>query len=123
MSIILILYLADICEGLYRFFLGLGFAFIFLSIVCGIGVIINMEYEEELAKKLAGKLVYTVVGCTVSFFITVFIPSKTTMLAYTGISVSKELKAEIQSSDIYQKVEKVLNDKLDSYIAEQEKKK
>lgn len=121
MSIILALYLADVCEGLFCFFLGLGFVFMALSVVCGIGVYV-MDYGEEVDKKIAG-LVYTVVACIISFFITVFIPSKTTMLAYTGISISKELKAEVQTSETYQKLMKVLNIKLDDYIAEKEKKK
>ena len=45
------------------------------------------------------------------------------MLAYTGINISKELKTEIQSSETYQKVIKILNKELDGYIAKQEKGK
>ena len=56
-------------------------------------------------------------------FTVVFIPSKTTMLAYTGINISKELKTEIQSSETYQKVVKILNKELDEYITKQEQRK
>ena len=68
-------------------------------------------------------LVCSIIVSLVMLFTVVFIPSKTTMLAYAGISISKELKTEIQTSETYQKVVKILNKELDSYIAKQEKRK
>ena len=68
-------------------------------------------------------LVCSIIVSLVMLFTAVIIPSKTTMLAYTGISISKELKTEIQSSETYQKVLQVLNKELDGYIAKQEKEK
>ena len=60
--------------------------------------------------------------CLASFLITIFIPSKTTLLAYAGMNLGKEISVGVQSNQTYQKLMKVLDKKLDIYLAEQEKK-
>ena len=82
----------------------------------------SAEYgDTDRYIKFKKGLVCSIIVSLVMLFTVVFIPSKTTMLAYTGINISKELKTEIQSSETYQKVVKILNKELDEYITKSEK--
>ena len=124
MNIILALYLADICQGLTTLCLCIGIGLFIVDFFLVFGILETSEYgNNNLYMKFKKGLVCSIIVSLVMLFTVVFIPSKTTMLAYTGISISKELKTEIQSSETYQKVIKILNKELDGYIAKQEKRK
>ena len=124
MDIILALYLADVCQGLIALCLCIGIALFVVDFFLIFGMFETFEYENNnLYMKFKKGLVCSIIVSLVMLFTVVFIPSKTTMLAYAGINISKELKTEIQSSETYQKVIKILNKELDGYIAKQEKRK
>ena len=122
MSIVLALYLADICDGLNEFFIFVGIICAVICIICFILILQSEDWDDKLNLKCKKALARAFVVFLIASFISVFIPSKTTMLTYTGISISKELSTEVQTSETYQKLMKVLNIKLDDYIAEKEKK-
>ena len=124
MDIILALYLADVCQGLNILFLCISIALFVVDLFLVFGMFDSAEdANTDRYMKFKKGLVCSIIVSLVMLFTVVFIPSKTTMLAYTGINISKELKTEIQSSETYQKVIKILNKELDSYIANQEKRK
>ena len=124
MDIILALYLADVCQGLSTLCLFISIALFVIDFFLVFGLFETSEYgNNNLYMKFKKGLVCSIIVSLVMLFIVVFIPSKTTMLAYTGISISKELKTEIQSSETYQKVVKILNKELDEYITKQEQRK
>ena len=125
MDIILALYLADVCQGLTTLCLLIGIALFVVDFFLVFGMFETFEYgnTNRYYMKFKKGLVCSIIVSLVMLFTAVFIPSKTTMLAYTGISISKELKTEIQTSETYQKVVKILNKELDGYIAKQEKRK
>ena len=124
MDIILALYLADVCQGLTTLCLFIGIALFVADFFLVFGMLETADYgNNNLYMKFKKGLVCSIIVSLVMLFTVVFIPSKTTMLAYTGISIGKELKTEIQSSETYQKVVKILNKELDGYIAKQEQRK
>ena len=124
MNIILALYLAEVCQGLTALCLCIGIALFIVDFFLVFGMFDSAEYgNTDHYIKLKKGLVCSIIVSLVMLFTVVFIPSKTTLLAYTGISISKELNTEIQSSETYQKVVKILNKELDGYIAKQEKRK
>ena len=124
MDIILALYLADVCQGLTTLCLVIGIALFVVDFFLVFGMLETSEYENNnLYMKFKKGLVCSIIVSLVMLFTAVFIPSKTTMLAYTGISISKELKTEIQTSETYLKVVKILNKELDEYITKQEQRK
>lgn len=122
MSIVLILYLVDICNGLSVLCTIIDIILVGGFALCLYALIDTVKYDaddefNQLKKWVIGFLISTVLMS----LILVLIPSKTTLLTYAGINISTELKTEIQSSETYQKVLKVLNKELDNYIAKQEK--
>ena len=122
MNIILALYLADVCQGLTALCLCIGIALFVVDFFLVFEMIDSAEYgHTDRYMKFKKGLVCSIIVSLVMLFTVVFIPSKTTMLAYTGINISKELKTEIQSSETYQKVVKILNKELDEYITKSEK--
>ena len=124
MDIILALYLADVFQGLNALCLFISFALFVVDFFLVFGMFDSYEdVNTDRYMKFKKGLVCSIIVSLVMLFTVVFIPSKTTMLAYTGINISKELKTEIQSSETYQKVIKILNKELDGYIAKQEKRK
>lgn len=124
MDIILALYLADVCQGLNTLCLFIGFALFVVDFFLIFGMFDSAEdVNTDRYMKFKKGLVCSIIVSLVMLFTVVFIPSKTTMLAYTGINISKELKTDIQSSETYQKVIKILNKELDGYIAKQEQRK
>ena len=124
MDIILALYLADVCQGLSTLCLFIGIGLFVVDFFLVFGLLETSEYgNNNLYMKFKKGLVCSIIVSLVMLFTVVFIPSKTTMLAYAGISISKELKTEIQTSETYKKVIKILNKELDGYIAKQEKRK
>ena len=125
MDIILALYLADVCQGLTTLCLCIGIGLFVVDFFLVFGMFETAEYgnTNRYYMKFKKGLVCSIIVSLVMLFTVVFIPSKTTMLAYTGISIGKELKTEIQSSETYQKVVKILNKELDGYIAKQEQRK
>ena len=124
MDIILALYLADVFQGLTTLCLFLSIALFVVDFFLVFGMFDSAEdANTDRYMKFKKGLVCSIIVSLVMLFTVVFIPSKTTMLAYTGINISKELKTEIQSSETYQKVIKILNKELDGYIAKQEKEK
>ena len=123
MDIILALYLADVFQGLTTLCLFIGIALFIVDFFLVFGMFESADYgNNNLYMKFKKGLVCSIIVSLVMLFTVVFIPSKTTMLAYTGINISKELKTEIQSSETYQKVIKILNKELDAYLAKQEKR-
>ena len=123
MDIILALYLADVFQGLTTLCLFIGIALFVVDFFLIFGIFEAADYgNNNLHMKFKKGLVCSIIVSLVMLFTVVFIPSKTTMLAYTGINISKELKTEIQSSETYQKVIKILNKELDAYLAKQEKR-
>ena len=122
MDIILALYLADVCQGLATLCLFISFALFVVDFFLVFGMFDSAEdANTDRYMKFKKGLVCSIIVSLVMLFTVVFIPSKTTMLAYTGINISKELKTEIQSSETYQKVVKILNKELDEYITKSEK--
>ena len=124
MSIILILYLADICNSLSVLCTIIDIILVggLALCLCGLVDTVKCNAEDEfnhLKKWVIGFLISTVLMS----FILVLIPSRTTLLTYAGINISTELKTEIQSSETYQKVLQVLNKELDGYIAKQGERK
>ncbi len=118
MSIVLALYLADVCCGLSVLFFLIGTVFTVGLVASFIGYCECDDKEDEYEK-------YTIlftIGCLTCFLISIFIPSKTTLLAYAGMNLGKEISVEVQSNQTYQKLMKVLDKKLDIYLADQEKK-
>lgn len=122
MSIVLILYLADICNGLSVLCIIIDIILIVGLALCFCGLIDTVQCNaddefNQFKKWVIGFLISTVLMS----LLLVLIPSRTTLLTYAGINISTELKTEIQSSETYQKVLQVLNKELDGYIAKQEK--
>ena len=122
MSIVLILYLADICNGLSTLC-----TFIDIILIAGLALCfgdlvdtVQRDADDEF-NQLKKWVICFLKSTILKSFIVVLIPSRTTLLTYAGINISTELKTEIQSSKTYQKVLQVLNKELDGYIAKQEK--
>ena len=124
MSIVLILYLADICSSLSVLCSIIDIILVGGLALCLCGLIDTVQHnaDEEfnhLKKWVIGFFISTVLMS----IILVLIPSRTTLLTYAGINISTELKTEIQSSETYQKVLQILNKELDDYIAKQGERK
>ena len=118
MSVILALYLADVCCGLSVLFFLIGIVFTVGLVASFIGFCECDDKEDEYEK-------YTIlftIGCLACFLISILIPSKTTLLAYAGMNFGKEISVGVQSNQTYQKLLKVLDKKLDIYLDEHEKK-
>ena len=124
MSIVLILYLADICSSLSVLCTIIDIILVGGLALCLCGLIDTVKRDDDdefnqLKKWVIGFLISTVLMS----LLLVLIPSRTTLLTYAGINISTELKTEIQSSEIYQKVLQVLNKELDGYIVKQGERK
>ena len=122
MSTVLILYLADICNGLSTLCTIIDIILIGILAMCLCALIdtVKRDADDEFNQLKNWFIVFLISTALVSIIL-VLIPSRTTLLTYAGINISTELKTEIQSSETYQKVLQVLNKELDGYIAKQEK--
>lgn len=120
MSIVLALYLADVCSGLSVLFFLIGVVFTVGLVAFFIGFCESDDKEDE--KQYGKYTILFIIGCLTCFLISIFIPSKTTLLAYAGMNLGKEISVGVQSNQTYQKLIKVLDKKLDIYLTEQEKK-
>lgn len=124
MSIVLILYLADICSSLSVLCTIIDIILVGGLALCLCGLIDTVKHDADdefnhLKKWCIGFFISTILMS----LILVLIPSRTTLLTYAGINISTELKTEIQSSETYQKVLQILNKELDGYIAKQGERK
>lgn len=122
MSIVLILYLADICSSLSVLCTFIDIILVGGLVLCLCVLIDTVQRDaddefNQLKKWVIGFFISTILMS----LLLVLIPSRTTLLTYAGINISTELKTEIQSSETYQKILQVLNKELDGYIAKQEK--
>ena len=122
MSIVLILYLADICNGLSTLCTIIDIILVGFLVMCLCGLIDTVKHDaDDEFNQLKKWFIVSLISTALVSIILVLIPSRTTLLTYAGINISTELKTEIQSSETYQKVLQVLNKELDGYIAKQEK--
>ena len=123
MSTVLILYLADICNGLSILCTIIDIILFGFLVMCLCGLIdtVNHDADDDEFNQLKKWFIVSLISTVLMSLIVVLIPSRTTLLTYAGINISTELKTEIQSSETYQKVLQVLNKELDGYIAKQEK--
>lgn len=128
LSLVVLFYLADICDGLHIactavFFL-IGIALVvsmFTMAVMADGCYDNDEFKQKLLrfKWLAKTIV--IVGVIASI-INILIPTQKTVYMIAGTIIVNQTANEVINSDMYKKLYNVINEKLD-YIVKADKNK
>ena len=124
-SLIVLLYLADVCYGIY---VACITVFIIIGLLLCVGVLALMVYSEccdseELKEKLLSWKKYvknTVIAGVVAGIILALTPSQKTVYMIAGSIIVNQAVSEVISSDLYKKIYNIINDKLD-YIVKTDK--
>ena len=110
MELIGLLYLADVATYISVFIFVLGLIVSFISLT-GIA---DIPSSEEIRRKL---VVIFIRGAAL-ILLSILVPSQKVIYAYAGLTVVKEISTRPEVSEMYSKVIKIVNEKLDEQIKE-----
>ena len=124
-SLIVLFYLADVCDGIHFACNTIFILMAILACVFLLALIICSDcYEpEELKEKvLSWKkcIKIAVITCVVTIVISILTPSQKTMHMIAGGVMVNQTASEVINSELYKKIYNAINDKLD-YIVKNDK--
>ena len=106
MSYLILIYLADLFEGL-------KLLSIVLAICSGFALFVSLiDSETANIRKVA-----TIVFC-IFCFLSVASPGKETLYAAIGLQAAQDISSEVKQSEIFKKTIKIINKKLDEELKE-----
>ena len=124
MSIVALLYFTDVLCSLECFSTGIAVTACLLG---GISVALVLFGDENFPDFIYTRVKRFFKFCVVTFVLSgtliVFIPSKTTMVTWIGINTLQTVKSEVQNTELYNKVMKLLNKKVDELMKEPKESK
>ena len=124
MSIVALLYFTDVLSSLRCFLICLVTTSCLLGGISGaISVFGDEDFPDLDCAKLKKFFKYCVVTIVISGTLIIFIPSKTTMVTWIGINTLQTVKSEVQNTELYNKVMKLLNKKVDELMEETKESK
>ena len=118
-SLIILLYLADVCYGIHVACIAV---FVIIALLLCVGVLALMFYcedSEELKEKALSWKNYaknTVIAGVIAGIILALTPSQKTVYMIAGSIIVNQAVSEVISNDLYKKIYNIINDKLDSLI-------
>ena len=119
MSIVALLYFTDVLCSLKCFLIGIAVTACLLGGISGVIALFGDEDFPDLNYTKVKKFFkFCVVTFVLSGTLIVFIPSKTTMVTWIGINTLQTVKSEVQNTELYNKVMKLLNKKVDELMKE-----
>ena len=119
MSIVALLYFTDVLYSLECFSIGIVITSCLLGGISGaIAVFGDEDFPDLDYAKLKKFFKFCVVTIVLSGTLIIFIPSKTTMVTWIGINTLQTVKSEVQNTELYNKVMKLLNKKVDELMEE-----
>ena len=124
-SLIVLFYLADVCNGIHFACNTIFILMALLACILLLALIIASDcYEpEELKEKVLNFKRYikiAVITGVVTVIISILIPSQKTMYMIAGGIMVNQTASEVINSELYKKIYKAINDKLD-YIVKTDK--
>lgn len=124
MSIIALLYITDVLYSLECFSIGIAVTACILGGISGVLALFGDEnYPDFIYAKVKKFFKFCVVTFVLSGTLIIFIPSKTTMVTWIGINTLQTVKSEVQNTELYNKVMKLLNKKVDELMKEPKESK
>lgn len=124
MSIVALLYFTDVLCSLKCFLLCIVITLCLLGGISGaITTFGEDDFQDLDYSKLKKFFKFCVVTIVLSGTLIVFIPSKTTMVTWIGINTLQTVKSEVQNTELYNKVMKLLNKKVDELMEEPKENK
>ena len=124
MSIIALLYITDVLYSLECFSIGIA---VTSCILGGISCVLVLFGDENFPDFIYTRVKRFFKFCIVTFVLSgtliIFIPSKTTMVTWIGINTLQTVKSEVQNTELYNKVMKLLNKKVDELMKEPKESK
>lgn len=120
-SLIILFYLADVCDGIH---FAINTIFVLLAVLFGVFLLALMvaidycEYEKLKEKVLSWKryIKITVITGVITGVISILIPSQKTMYMIAGSIMVNQTASEVINSDLYKKIYNAINDKLDYIV-------
>lgn len=126
-SLIVLFYLADVCNGIH---FACNTIFILIAILACVFLLALMlmvcsdycEYEELKEKVLSWEkcIKIAVITCVVTIVISILTPSQKTMYMIAGSMMVNQTASKVINSELYKKIYNAINDKLD-YIVKTDK--
>ena len=122
-SLVVLLYLADVCYGIHFACIAV---FVIIALLLCVGVLALMFYcedSEELKEKALSWKNYaknTVIAGVIAGIILALTPSQKTVYMIAGSIMVNQTASEVINSELYKKIYNVINDKLD-YIVKADK--
>lgn len=124
MSIVALLYFTDVLCSLKCFLICIVITSCLLGGISGaISTFGDDDFPDLDFTKVKKFFKFCVVTIVVSGTLIVFIPSKTTMVTWIGINTLQTVKSEVQNTELYNKVMKLLNKKVDELMKESKESK
>lgn len=124
MSIVALLYFTDVLCSLRSFLLCIVITSCLLGGISGvISLFGNEDFPDLDYAKIKKFFKFCVVTIVFSGTLIIFIPSKTTMVTWIGINTLQTVKSEVQNTELYNKVMKLLNKKVDELMEEPKESK
>lgn len=124
MSIIALLYITDVLYSLGCFSIGIAVTACILGGISGVLALFGDEnYPDFIYARVKKFFKFCVVTFVLSGTLIIFIPSKTTMVTWIGINTLQTVKSEVQNTELYNKVMKLLNKKVDELMKEPKESK
>ena len=124
MSIVALLYITDVLYSLECFSIGIA---VTSCILGGISCVLVLFGDEDFPDLIYTRVKRFFKFCVVTFVLSgtliIFIPSKTTMVTWIGINTLQTVKSEVQNTELYNKVMKLLNKKVDELMKEPKESK
>lgn len=124
MSIVALLYFTDVLYSLGCFSIGIAVTSCILGGISG-GLVLfgDEDFPDLIYTRVKRFFKFCVVTFVLSGTLIVFIPSKTTMVTWIGINTLQTVKSEVQNTELYNKVMKLLNKKVDELMKEPKESK
>ena len=124
-SLIVLFYLADVCNGIHFACNTIFILMAILACIFFLALIICSDYyePEELKGKVLSWKKYikiAVITGVVTVVISILIPSQKTMYMIAGGIMVNQTASEVINSELYKKIYNAINDKLD-YIVKTDK--
>lgn len=124
-SLVVLFYLADVCDGIH---FASNTVFVLLAVLFGIFLLALMvasdyyEYKQLKEKVLSWKkyIKIAVITGVVTGVISILTPSQKTMYMIAGGIMVNQTASEVINSNLYKKIYNAINDKLD-YIVKTDK--
>lgn len=124
-SLIILFYLADVCDGIHFACNAILILMAILACVFLLALMVVSDYyeSEELKEKVLSWKRYikiAVITGVVTVVISILIPSQKTMYMIAGGIMVNQTTSEVINSELYKKIYNAINDKLD-YIVKTDK--